>query len=555
MASLNLTADLVLAWARLARQRLGEQREEIDRLNVFPVPDGDTGTNMYLTMESAVLAVDTMTADRPDGALLDRWEDADPDLLRLLAVVQTLARGALLGARGNSGIILSQVLRGCLHGEVRRNADGDGIDVPHLAASALTAAAGLAYESVGDPVEGTILTVIRVAAESASAAAAAGKDAAGVVVAAAQGAREALAQTPTMLKALADAGVVDSGGAGMVVVLDAAVEGITGNRRPAKPARRPRIDPPAEHRPHADYTGPGFEVMFLLDAQDSAVRPLRAQLGALGDSLVVVGGDGLWNVHVHTDDVGAVIEHAIAAGRPYRIRVTWLREPAPHNPTRRTGRAVIAVAHGPGVARLFEDAGAISVNARPDLSPSTGELLAAIADSGAAEVVLLPGGKDIKPPAEAAAGRAREQGIRVAVVPTRAVVQSLSAIAVHDGERGFDDDVAAMSRAAGATKYGGMTVSTRRARTAAGECKPGDVLGLVSGEITRIGHDRVRTARGVIRDLVRGDSELITLLAGVDLPESDFEKIVKDVRSKYSELEVFAINGGQPLWQLIIGVE
>ena len=341
----------------------------------------------------------------------------------------------------------------------------------------------------------------------------------------------------------------------MVVVLDAAVEGLTGNPRPAKPTRKPRIDPPTEHRPNADYSGPGFEVMFLLDAQDAGVGLLRSQLRGLGDSLVIVGGDGLWNVHVHVDDVGAVMEHAIEAGRPYRIRVTWLRE-SEHRPvTRRTGRAVIAVAHGAGVARLFEDAGAVAVNARPDLSPSTGELLAAIEHAGAAEAVLLPGGKDIKPSAEAAAVRAREHGIRVAVVPTRAVVQSLSAIAVHDAERGFDDDVAAMSRAAGATKYGGMTVSTRTARTSAGQCKPGDVLGLVSGDIVRIGHDRVRTARGVIRDLVRGDSELITLLAGADLPEREFEKIVKDVESRYTGLEVFAINGGQPLWQLIIGVE
>jgi DAK2 domain fusion protein YloV len=557
MATAAQAADLVLAWSRHALNRLGEEREEIDRLNVFPVPDGDTGTNMYLTMESAVLAVDAMSADRPDGALGQRWEGADPQTLRLLAIVQTLARGALMGARGNSGVIMSQVLRGMLHGEVRPDATGDSFAGGHLAATALQAASTLAYQSVGKPVEGTMLTVVRAAAEAASEAAEDGHSFPSVITRAADAARTALAETPKQLPALAAAGVVDSGGAGIAVIIDAMAEVVTGTARPVRPAPKPDLSvADAGHEPHANYDGPAYEVMYLLDAaDDDGVAELRERLGALGDSLVVVGGDGLWNVHVHVDDAGAAVESALAIGRPHRIRITWLREAFPEAPAARGGRAIIAVSHGDGVADLLRAAGAVAVPARPRISPSTGEMLAAIEASGASEVVLLPGGKDIRPAAEAAATRAREVGVRVAVIPTRAIVQSLAAVAVHEPSRGFDDDVASMSRAAGATRYGGVTVASKRAMTSAGVCEPGDVLGLVSGDIVKIGTDELAVAQAVVGELVRGDSELVTLLTGADSSAEDAETMAAAIEDAYPELDVVAESGGQPLWPVIIGVE
>lgn len=557
MATALQAADLVIAWARHALGRLGEEREEIDRLNVFPVPDGDTGTNMYLTMESAVLALDAMASERPDGALAQRWEGAAPETLRLLAIVQTLARGALMGARGNSGVIMSQVLRGMLYGEVRADGGDRTFDGGHLAATALGAASRLAYQAVGNPVEGTMLTVIRKAAEAADGAAAEQLSFPDVVVRAADAAQAALAETPKQLPALAAAGVVDSGGAGIVVLLDAMAEVVSGTARPARPTPRPEIAADAVgHQPQADYDGPAYEVMYLLDrADDQGVTRLREVLGGLGDSLVVVGGDGLWNVHVHVDDAGAAVEAAMAIGRPHRIRIQWLREAFPEKPAARTGRAIIAVSHGDGVAELLRGAGAVPVPARPRISPSTGELLGAIEASGAAEVVLLPGGKDIRPAAEAAASRAREVGVRVAVVPTRAIVQSLAAVAVHESVRGFDDDVAAMSRAAGATRYGGVTIASRRAMTSAGVCEPGDVLGLVSGDIVKIGTDESEVALAVVRELVRGDSELVTLLTGADYPEEDEAELAAAVEDAYPALDVVSEHGGQPLWPVIIGVE
>lgn len=556
MATAALAADLVLAWSRHALDRLGEERAEIDRLNVYPVPDGDTGTNMYLTMESAVLAVDAMSSARPDGALADRWAGADPDTLRLLAIVQTLARGALMGARGNSGVILSQVLRGMLHGEVRQDESGTRFDGGQLAATALQAASTLAYQSVDKPVEGTMLTVVRKAAEAAERSADEGNKFPKVITEAADAARAALLDTPKQLPALAAAGVVDSGGAGIVVIIDSMVEVVTGSARPVRSAPAPDL-PAADpgHHVHKDYHGPAYEVMYLLDgADDPGVARLREDLARLGDSLVVVGGEGLWNVHVHVDDAGAAVEAALAVGRPHRIKITWLREAFPEAPER-GGRAVIAVSHGDGVADLLRASGAIPVPARPRISPSTGEMLRAIEISGASEVVLLPGGKDIRPAAEAAATRAREGGVRVAVIPTRAIVQSLAAVAVHESGRGFDDDVASMSRAAGATRYGGVTISSKRAMTSAGVCEPGDVLGLVSGNIVKIGADEREVALAVVGELVRADSELVTLLIGSDSSVADAEELASAVEDAYPQLEVIAETGGQPLWPVIIGVE
>jgi DAK2 domain fusion protein YloV len=551
-------SDLVATWARRCLARLGEEREAIDRLNVFPVPDGDTGTNMYLTMESGVAAIDSLRSDRPDGELGQRWAGADPAALRFLAVLQALARGALLGARGNSGVILSQILRGLLHGRIRPDPGSPvGVDLAYGVSTAFASAADLAYGAVGSPQEGTILTVMRVAADRSAAARKVGAGLVGVVEAAADGAREALARTPEQLPALAKAGVVDSGGAGLVVVLDCMVEVLTGKvRAAAADVRRPQAPPMAQHGPMAGYDGPGYEVMYLLDAADSAVPALKQELGALGDSLVVVGGDGLWNVHVHVEDAGAAVEAGMAAGRPHRIRITWLRTPldtaaAPQ----RGGRRVVAVSHGPGVQAMLQEAGAVAVPARPRVAPSTGELLTAIEGSGAAEVVLLPGGKDIRAAAEAAATRARKAGVRVGVIPTRAIVQSLAALAVHDPERDFDDDVAAMGRAAGACAYGAVTVASREATTKAGPVAPGDVLGLVGGEILVIGADESEVALTVLDRMVHGHAGLVTLLGGADMPVEELEELGNRIEAAHPDLEVVAEAGGQPLWPVIIGVE
>ncbi|WP_246360306.1 DAK2 domain-containing protein, partial [Nocardioides massiliensis] len=290
----SLDLAVVTRFCDLAVDRLAEAREEIDALNVYPVPDGDTGTNMYLTFQAA-----------RDAMLAATGGDPDADLSTALTA---LGRGALLGARGNSGVILCQVIA-AFAGRIAAAQVGDR--TAEVFAEALVAATEASYAAVGDPVEGTILSVARAASDAARAVAAVPTTRLGHVIgAAATAAREALARTPEQLPVLRDAGVVDAGGRGLCVVLDAAESAITGKRAVGSTFRlgEPRRIPVP--LPSGDLTaeGPAYEVMYLLDADDASIPELRRTLRSLGDSLVVVGGDGLWNVHVHVDDVGAAIE-------------------------------------------------------------------------------------------------------------------------------------------------------------------------------------------------------------------------------------------------------
>lgn len=311
----------VRAWCGLALDALGRAREEIDAINVYPVADGDTGTNLYLTLESAATAVEAVFAGHEAGG----GGDPGPTLAD---AVRAMAHGALIGARGNSGTILAQLLRGMAQvlagADAPAYADGTGLGL------ALRHAADSARQAVAHPVEGTVLTV---ASAAADAAAEAGGDCDAVARAAYEGARTALAETPDRLDVLRQAGVVDAGGRGLVTVLAALVETLTGEAPRGAAARGtgPHARVEAAHTVAAPCTdedavpgpeGPAFEVIYLLEAEDTAVARLRERLDTLGDSLVVVGGDGLWNVHVHVDDAGAAVEAGVEAGRPYRIRIT-----------------------------------------------------------------------------------------------------------------------------------------------------------------------------------------------------------------------------------------
>jgi DAK2 domain fusion protein YloV len=527
--------QLLTRWAHLGLADLGEARAEIDALNVFPIPDGDTGTNLYLTQEAACAELDAAVA-------LDPAVASDQ-----AAAGDALARGALLGARGNSGIILSQLTRGFVSGLT----DAENLPWAQALAQALQVAARSAYQAVATPVEGTVLTVARVAAEQAALVAARfPDDAAAVIRAAAQGARDALERTPSQLAALARAGVVDSGGRGLVVLYDALEEVVTGVRR-VRQARRSA--PPLPAAAASSDTGGEFEVMFLLDSDAERTDELRRSLAAIGDSVVVVGAAGLWNVHVHCDDAGAAIEAGLVAGRPHRIRVTALR-PARARPVG-TGRGLVVVTHGAGAAALVQAAGAVTVAALPRQAPSTGELLEGIRRVGREEVVLLTSDSDTRAAAEAAARQARQDGLRVAVIPTRSIVQSLAGVAVHDGEAGFDDAVIAMTRAAHATRYGGVTTAYREAMTMAGTCRPGDILGVIEGDVVQIGAELETVAADVVSRLLQAGGELVTLVTGDGAPDTLVPAVRRHLRRTHAGVEVVGYEGGQPLWPLIVGVE
>jgi len=536
-----LDAPAVRLWCRDALDALGRAREEIDALNVYPVPDGDTGTNLYLTMESAVEALD----------------DLEPgDVGRC---VRALARGALLGARGNSGVILSQLLRGSA--EVMATSVVSGADAVEILAAALERAAAAGYAAVAHPVEGTMLTVIRAAAESARAAATPtpdrpAPDLPGVLRAAASGAHVALAATQDMLEPLRRAGVVDAGGRGLTVLLDSLLPAVTGQRPMSPPPRAALPQPRAAAEQPLDVLGPAFEVMYLLESDDDATAALKVALEPIGDSLLVVGGDGLWNVHVHTDDVGAAIEAGVRAGRPYRIKVTHFADQAGRRADASTGlRAVVAFAPGEGLALLARRCGAITVLAGPGNRPATRDVLEAIQSAHAQEVVVLPNDADAVPVAEAAAEFARSGGLRVAVIPTRASVQVLAALAVHDPARRYEDDVVAMTAAARATRTGGVTTAVRESLTSAGVCRPGDVLGLVDGDVALIGTDVAEVAQQLLDRMLAGGGELVTLLVGAGADAGLASRLERHLRQTRPDVEVGVHESGQPHYPLLVGVE
>jgi DAK2 domain fusion protein YloV len=400
--------------------------------------------------------------------------------------------------------------------------------------------------------------VARIAGDAATAAAERGT-LGDTISAAAQAARETLQRTPEMLPTLAAAGVVDAGGRGLCVLLDSAETVITGVRRvrPVEPRQphRPVVPVP---NPGVDLSpdGPSSEVMYLLDADDHAIPQLRRTLTGLGDSLVVVGGDGLWNVHVHVEDVGAAIEAGIVAGRPHRIRVTHFADQAARRPERPSGaRGVVAVAAGPGLTSLFADSGAQVVTGGPGRRCSTAEILAAVRDAGSAEVIVLPNDSDSVSVAEAAAHAARDDGIRVAVIPTRAQVQGLAAVAVHEPGRSFDEDVVAMTTAAGHARHGAVTVAARDAMTMAGPCRAGDALGVVEGDFAVVGDDLAGAATEVIDRLLGGGGEMVTLVSGADGDTALVETVVEHVREVRPDVETVVYDGGQQRYPLLIGVE
>jgi dihydroxyacetone kinase-like predicted kinase len=321
---------------------------------------------------------------------------------------------------------------------------------------------------------------------------------------------------------------------------------------------------PVEADPTADGAAEdrAYEVMYLLDtvtgeSETAAIDALRGRLDTLGDSLVIVGGDGLWNVHVHADDAGAAIEAGMAAGRPHRIRVTYLLgadSAHVHGHAPRTGRGVVSVTAGTGLADLFTSCGATIVARRPGTPPALTTVLEAIMTAGA-EVVVLPNEATVIPVAEAAAQRARDQAVRVSVVPTKASVQGLAALAVHDPLRRFDEDVIAMTRAAGATRFGHLAIARREAVTTVGICGPGDVLGLIEGDVVVIGADVGRTGTEILDRMLAGGGELVTLITGVDATPALVERVRAHLRTDWPHVEVVSYAGGHERYPLLFGVE
>ena len=609
----------VRVWARASLAALGRAREEIDALNVFPVPDGDTGTNLYLTFDSACERLDALSAASPvrtsapgDAAVIGSAQSA-------AAALEALAAGALEGAHGNSGTILAQLLRG-LADELAETARAQGHIDPAALAAALTRADAAARKAVTVPVEGTMLSVVKAAALAATAlvqqataharaadtgdARASGTEAqppfAAVAEAARQAAFEALSNTRNQLPVLAEAGVVDAGGRGVCIFLDvlAALVGGYDPRRLEPPvpaahsARRSLLRPErgpgkqqsqraqAQQNPNHQQpvraeapAAPGLELVFLIETESADA--LRADLELIcaadgGDSLVVAGGAGKYRVHVHLHQPGLAIEAALDHGRPRDLRVTALTEcvqttsrdhPSPaRTPELRPGRVVLVAAAGPGLAALFTEAGAVPLSGPGGRPPTSAQLSRAVLDTGMREVVIVTADSEGLAPAFAAADQAERDlpGVRIAVIPGKAPVQAVAAIAVHEPGRRFDADVVAMTAAAGATRYGALRVAEDDAWTMAGVARAGDVLGFIEDDVALITATVVDGALEVVDRMVSAGGEMVTLVTGADLglPTEDLvDAVTARVLARRPEMDVVAYEGGQSGWPLLIGVE
>jgi len=537
------------------RDALAAHREPINRLNVYPVPDGDTGTNMSLTLSSVAEAL----VDVPDGDIA--------------ALCQAISHGSLMGARGNSGVILSQILRG-VAGVV---AAAGGLDAPTLA-KALRAASDAAYQAVMRPVEGTILTVVRASADGAGAHA---EDDGGDLVAVADAARrqaaDALEHTPDLLPVLAEAGVVDAGGAGYLLLLDALLHVLDGRPVPEPTVGEGavRSDASLVHAT-ADHHAEGaselrYEVMYFLEAQDGAVPAFKDVWSGIGDSIVVVGGDGLWNCHIHTDDIGAAIEAALDAGRPRDIRVTdlheqveeerWVRDATgagevveiPPHVSEPVTTAVVAVATGDGIKRIFYSLGVQGIVAGgQSMNPSTAELLAAVEQVPADEVVILPNNKNIIPVAEQVDEHTAKT---VRVVPTRGVAEAFAGLMGYDPEAPVADNAKEMTELAASVVAGEVTRAVRASSCDLGPIATGDFLGLARDGIRAVEPTMVDAAIGLLDALVTSSHEIVTIIEGEGATAADTRHITEWLSENRPDVSAEVHHGGQPLYPYLFGVE
>lgn len=552
MTADRLGAEGLRATMECFRDALALHRDVINQLNVYPVPDGDTGTNMALTLETVV----TEVSGAGEG---------------MVEVCHAISHGSLMGARGNSGVILSQILRGLAEAV----AAAGHVDPPVLA-GALQKASAAADEAVSTPVEGTILTVVRDVATAATEAVDQGVDGLVQMVEGCQRAgRASLDRTPELLPQLARANVVDAGGAGFLLFLDALATAMDGRPLPDPPP----VDPTAgvgaavagADDPHGavdDVDGTRYEVMFFLEAEDSRIGEFRSAWEALGDSIVVVGGDGLWNCHIHSNDIGGSIEAGIGVGRPFDIRVTDLFEQVEHveslveaeiggtvttvagEPVR---TAVVAVSVGTGVRRIFESLGVRAVIAGGQtMNPSTEHFVQAVEQLDATEIVLLPNNKNIVPVAERV-DDCTDAAVRV--VPTRGIAEGLAALMAYDPSASADQNLSAMAEAAEDVATGEVTQAVRDTESELGSIVAGQWLGLDRQGLRVVAPSAAQAATGLLDEIIDDSHELITVISGADATAADVDEVLAWLAEQHPEVEVEVHEGNQPLYPFYFGVE
>jgi DAK2 domain fusion protein YloV len=563
----NILRDLLgagLAW-------LDRHHEIVNALNVFPVPDGDTGTNMLLTMKSAC-------------------GEITPDHLHSAgAVAKAAAHGALMGARGNSGVILSQILRG-----ISRSLDDQPTITGAMFAAALAEGSRVAYKGVNRPVEGTILTVMREAAAAAESAATLDDDLRFIMARTVRAADEAVANTPKLLPVLAQAGKVDSGGKGLFFILEGMLRALTGEAAPVENAAAPLLAAPTAIEAGVPQPSKGqreipplvygFDVQFLVEGAALDVAAIRGRITALGDCPLVEGDATLVKVHVHVPDPGVVLSYAVSLGFVTDVVVENMDDMhIPEMPTGYdpfpprfedgqtlaaplsdrpetfgsiAGPGVVAVVPGAGLANVFQSLGThLIIAGGQTMNPSTQDLLEAIRKFPVPEVILLPNNGNILMAAQQAVNVAETEGKTVRVVPSKSIPQGISALLALNPHGELEHNVAAMTAALGHVQTGEVTVAVHDAHFDGIQVRAGDVIGLLNDVLSATASTAAAVVQTLLEQMRAADLEVITLYYGQPVAAEEATGLQEALRQLYPDQEIEVVAGGQPFYHYIISAE
>jgi len=526
-----------------ARQVLLDQQELINELNVFPVPDGDTGTNMSLTLESA---------------LKEMQKEESEDLFELADAV---ANGSLMGARGNSGVILSQLFRGFAKGLRNKK-----LVTAREIALAMKSASDTAYKAVMKPTEGTILTVARESADAALLLAETEQDIGQFLKCVIRKANESLERTPELLKVLKDAGVVDSGGKGLVAIMEGALQGLTGEVFEAKTDEVPLRTGHEGHEHYKDIDPENLEfgycTEFIIHAENVNPESFRETISSKGDSLLVVGNEQVVKVHIHTNHPGKVMEEAMKLGSLSDIKIDNMRRQHRHQvfenmpkeeqkPPKPYG--MITVAMGDGLSRIMKDFNVdVIIEGGQTMNPSTEDFLKAIEKINAEHVLIMPNNSNII----MAANQARDiTDKKVTVIPTKTIPQGIAAILAFNPEEDAEENAKAMTEVIKEVKTGQVTYAVRDTSFKEITIIKDELIGLSNQEIRSAGKDLQKVASELIEQMVSEEDELLTIYYGEDVEPEDAKKLQKLLETAYPDLEVELYEGGQPLYYYIFSLE
>ena len=523
--------------------------ESLNALNVYPVPDGDTGTNMSFTLRSVVKEI-----EESDSIPSAQWD--------------AIRHGSLMGARGNSGVILSQILRGLADSLSEEDL------INHKALTrAFRHASTAAYGSVLKPVEGTILTVAREVAEKAETITEEDISLTDFLKVLVAEGIDSLNRTPDLLPVLKDAGVVDAGGAGYLLLIQSFLFVV--DETPIEPPMQASARIENIKKSHdkgkadeVDISELRYEIMFFLDADDEKIESFKTDWSKIGDSIVIVGGDGLWNCHIHSNDIGASIESGIKIGRPHKIRVTDLLEELSHNedhieigggteitlPNPETETtAVIAVVAGEGVHKIFASMGVHAiVRGGQSMNPSVRDLLDAVEQVNTNEIIILPNNKNIIPVSEQVNKQVEKN---VNVVPTRSIPEGFSSLLAFDPKANSEANAKAMTRMADMVVTGEVTKAVRDSETDAGPVKEGEWIGLNRSGIVVSSDSLIISTQKLLESLVQEDHEIVTIITGEGSSEEATNTIGEWLATQFPQVEVEIHQGGQPLYPYYLGIE